>query len=95
MPDGDAPNPYQSPQTETNQGDGRPFWVNVGLWGLSSRASAWLCFWLSMAIAAGSIAYGFLNPRFFVGGTMVLAALWYYLAIRWVDQYGRWPSGGH
>ncbi len=69
---------------------GWPVWVRIGLWSLSSRASAWAFFWLSLALAVGSVAYGLLDPRFFLGGIMVLAAVWYYLAIRWVDQHGRW-----
>ena len=69
----------------------RPPWVKVGLWGLGSRASAWVFFWLSLAIAAACVVYGFTNDwRFLFGGLMVFAALWYYLAIRWVDEHGTW-----
>lgn len=67
-----------------------PMMVRLGLWGLSTRGAAWACFWLALAIAAGCVAYGFVEPRAFGGGLMVLAALWYYLAIRWVDQHSRW-----
>jgi hypothetical protein len=67
-----------------------PFMVRLGLWGLPGRASAWACFWLSIAIAAACVAYGFVDARFFGGGVMVFAALWYYLSIRWVDQNDRW-----
>jgi hypothetical protein len=41
------------------------------------------------ATAVG-IAYGFVNPLGILGGLLVLAALWYYLAIRWVDEHGNW-----
>ena len=59
-----------------------PLMVRLGLWGLPSRGVAWGFFWLALAIAAGCIAYGFINPLFFIGGIMVFAALWYYLSIR-------------
>jgi hypothetical protein len=65
-------------------------WVRIGLWGLPNRGSAWGFFWLCMAIAVGCIAYGFVDRRFFIGGVMALAAAWYYLSIRWVDQHSGW-----
>jgi hypothetical protein len=67
-----------------------PTMVWLGLWGLPNRVAAWAFFWLSLAIAAGCIAYGFVRPLAFVGALMVFAALWYYLAIRWVDRYSSW-----
>ncbi len=68
----------------------RPLWVKLGLWGLPTRASAWAFFWLSWGITVGCVAYGFWDRRFFFGGLLVLAALWYFLAIKWVDQHGSW-----
>jgi hypothetical protein len=67
-----------------------PIMVRMGLWGLPNRESAWVFFWISTIAAAGCVAYGFVNPRFFIGGLLVFAALWYYLAIRWVDRNDRW-----
>ena len=67
-----------------------PFLVQLGLLGLPTRTSAWVFIWLSIAIAAGCLIYGFFNPIWFLGVGMVFAALWYYLAIRWVDQNSRW-----
>ena len=67
-----------------------PLWVRLGLWGLSGRAAAWASFWLSVTIAVGCTAYGFVDRRFFGGGVLVLAALWYHQSIRWVDRHGRW-----
>ena len=68
----------------------RPYWVLIALWGLPNRALAWACFWLSVAITVACVAFGFVDRRFFVGVIMAGAALWYYLAIRWVDRRGRW-----
>lgn len=64
--------------------------VRLGLFGIADRVMAWVFVWVSIASAIGCIAYGFLDPRFFFGGLLVLAALWYYLAIRWVDRHGTW-----
>ncbi|HEY0070885.1 MAG TPA: hypothetical protein VGE04_13040 [Chloroflexia bacterium] len=61
--------------------------------GLRSRGAAWAFFWISIVIAVGCIAYEFVYPSFFIGAIalfVLLAALWYYLAIRWVDQHSRW-----
>lgn len=49
---------------------------------------AWAFFCLSIVLAVASIAYGFVDWRFFIGGIMVFAALYYYLSIRWVDRCG-------
>jgi hypothetical protein len=50
----------------------------------------WGYFNLCLGIALDSVAYGFVNPIFFLGGFMVLSAVPYYLSIRWIDQYGTW-----
>jgi hypothetical protein len=67
-----------------------PFWVRIALWGISDRGSAWLYCWISLVIALGCVAIGFFDWRFFLGGLLVVAAVGYYLAIRWVDRHGRW-----
>jgi hypothetical protein len=67
-----------------------PVMVRLALLGLPNRASAWAFFWLSVASAIGCIAYGFVQPLFFIGSLLIFSALWYYLAIRWVDQNGSW-----
>ncbi len=60
------------------------------MWGLPTRGAAWGFFWLCIAIAIGCGGYGFVDWRFSFGGLMVFAALWYYFAIRWVDEKGSW-----
>ncbi|MEX2308220.1 MAG: hypothetical protein WD738_11535 [Pirellulales bacterium] len=67
-----------------------PMWVRTGLWGLPNRTVAWLFVWLSLVVAIGCVAYGFIDRRFFAGGALVLATLWYYLSIRWVDRRDQW-----
>lgn len=63
----------------------RPLWVAVGLWGLKTRAVAWAFVVLSMLVATGSIIYWS-----WLGAIMYLAAVWYFLAIRWVDENSAW-----
>jgi hypothetical protein len=67
-----------------------PMMAQIGLWGLPNRAAAWAFFGLSIAIAAGCIGYGFVDRRFFIGSILAFSALWYYLAIRWVEQNSSW-----
>ena len=67
-----------------------PMWVEAGLWGLPSRAWARAAAWLWLAAAAACVAYGFWDWRFFPGGVLALASLWYYLSARWVDRHGDW-----
>jgi hypothetical protein len=85
-------NPYESPATDREIVDRSqwPLWVRLGLWGIPTRGLAWAFVVLSLAIAIGSIAYGFVDRRFFIGGIMSVAALHYYLATCWVDQNSRW-----
>src|SRR5437764_534372 len=65
-------------------------WVKVGLWGLSHRFAALGFVWLSVAVAAAcAVAMFYWWPAIF-GVGMVPAALWYYLAMRWVDDHGGW-----
>lgn len=67
-----------------------PPMVRIALFGVPNRTAAWICIWLSIALAVGSVAYGFINPIGFLGVAFVLAALWYFLALRWVDQNSKW-----
>ena len=70
--------------------DDYPWWVTLSLLGVSSRAAQWVCVAVSVALAAGSVAYGFWNPLFFWGIGFLFAALMYWLTIRWVDRHGSW-----
>jgi hypothetical protein len=67
-----------------------PWWVKVAIWGLPSRAGVWVCVWLSVLLALACGIYGFWDRRFFAGLLWLLAGLWYWLAIRWVDRNGSW-----
>lgn len=67
-----------------------PLMVRLGLSGIPNRGAAWGFCALSVAAALACIAYGFINRWFFAGALLLLAALWYALAIRWVDRHGQW-----
>jgi hypothetical protein len=67
-----------------------PMWARIGLWGVPNRMAAWAFVWICLAVGIVCIAYGFVDRRFFGGGALFLAALWYYASIRWVDLHGRW-----
>ena len=77
--------------THSPEPPSKPWWVTLSLWGVPGRTSMWVFFWISLAIAVGSIAWGFSNPLFFVGGLMAFAAIWYWAAIRWMDRNNGWP----
>ncbi len=64
----------------------RPFWVRLGLWGLNSRNSveAFLVFCLLLTI--GLMCF---RRWPFALGTL-LAAAWYWLVMRWVDDHENW-----
>jgi hypothetical protein len=69
----------------------RPWWVQVGLWGIHSRATAWGFFWSSLALAVAPGLIGYTSgTTFSLCGLFVLAALWYWLCIRWMDEHGGW-----
>ena len=70
----------------------RPFWVVLGLVGLPSREWAIAFAWLSLAAAVGCPVYAVATdrPQWWLGIGMVLAAWWYWEAVRWVDRNDQW-----
>jgi hypothetical protein len=72
--------------------DEYPLWVKLAIWGVPGRAGMWAFVALSVALAVGGVAYGFVDRRFFVGAAFLLSALVYWLAIRWVDAHGSWSA---
>jgi len=69
-----------------------PIMVRLGLMWISKRSSALIWTAIIAAIAIGCIIAGFIidNVFFFSGVVCVFSALWYYLAIRWVDKHSTW-----
>jgi hypothetical protein len=62
--------------------------VRIALLGITNRTIAWLFALGSLAIAVSFLATG----AFAAGGAFLLAACWYFWAIRWVDQHGLWSQ---
>jgi hypothetical protein len=71
-----------------------PWWVKLSLWGVPGRGGLWAFVVLSMVCAVASVIYGFRDSRFFAGGGIVLAAVPYWLSIRWIDRNGSWTADG-
>lgn len=67
-----------------------PPMVRIGLWSVPNRAVAWALAAGSVILAIVCFVVGFKDPRFFGGVALIFAALWYYLAIRWVDKHDQW-----
>jgi hypothetical protein len=68
----------------------RPWWVKVALWGVPGRRSIVSWAWLSALMGIVFPLLGFYNPFFFFGALLLIAAFWYWAAIKWVDRYGQW-----
>ncbi len=68
-----------------------PMFVRISLLGIKHRGLAWFFVWVSVAIAAGFLAYGIVDRRGFVAAIVfVLVALAYYFPLRWVDRHASW-----
>jgi hypothetical protein len=70
-----------------------PRWVRLGLWGVPTRRSALIWVWVSALIgvflSVSLEAFAF-PVGISVGIPFFLAALWYWVALRWVDQHETW-----
>jgi hypothetical protein len=69
----------------------RPWWVQIGLWGIHSRSTAWVFVWIALFLTVvPPLCFFSVNKGVAVFGLFGLAALWYWLCIRWVDEHGSW-----
>jgi len=67
----------------------RPFLVKLGVWGIKTRATAIAFIWICVGIAVVSGI-----RHFWIGLVMLLAAAWYWYAMRWMDRHGGWTVPG-
>ena len=67
-----------------------PRWVYWGLWGISDRDIAKRFVNLSIAVAVIGLCLTVIYPLAICGVLMLFPALWYWAAIRWVDENGGW-----
>lgn len=68
-----------------------PWWVKVSIWGVPGRKGLWA--FVAISLLGGLIltTCGFWNAEFFrLGPAVTLAAIPYWLSIRWIDRYGSW-----
>jgi len=63
----------------------RPLLVRVGLWGIKTRTTALMFIWICIGIAVVSAI-----RHFWIGLIMLVAAAWYWYAMRWMDQRDGW-----
>jgi hypothetical protein len=75
--------------TRQREGTPEPVWVRIGLLGIHRRTVAVAFMWASLALVMLGLN-GFRDPRFFAFFAFLGSAAWYYLAIRWADQHGKW-----
>ena len=71
---------------------GMPDLVYWGLWGINSKRTAYVFVAISLLLGIGSVAYGFKDPRAFIGAIFFIATIWYIYSIRWVDKNSTWKS---
>ena len=69
-----------------------PWWVTLGMLGLHNRASVVIFIWISFVLAAGSTLMGLWHPRFYYVCLLLIAALMYWLQMRWIDRHGTWDD---
>lgn len=87
-------NPYEPPQAPLEQLTPPPLWVGIALAGVPSRTACWWYCWFCLWLALAGLSAGFWMPVLFWGSGFVLAAFWYYAAIRWMDKQQRWTPAG-
>jgi hypothetical protein len=71
---------------------GYPLWVKLSLWGVPGRRGLWAFVIVSLACGVAALVYGLRDPRYFPAAIIGVAAVPYWLAIRWVDRHGTWES---
>jgi hypothetical protein len=69
-----------------------PELVYWGLWGIDSRSVAMSFLWVCLTLGIIFLIGGFINPRMFFGALLILAAAWYWYAIRWTDNNSAWNN---
>lgn len=67
-----------------------PWWVKVSIFGVPGRGGLWACVAISLVLSLGCLIYGFRDPLYFFGVLFALAAVPYWLSIRWIDAHGSW-----
>jgi hypothetical protein len=75
-----------------------PLWVKFAIWGSPTRyLRSFLIFYTALCLMIASscvaCAIAFKQYLLLAGGVMTMSALWYWFAMRLIDEYGSWsPS---
>jgi len=80
-----APSPPPPRRLDYAPRESRPWWVQVGLWGVPSRRATLGWMWLSIIGAVGTGI--FVDP---LGWLLLGAAAMYFATVWWMDRYGTW-----
>jgi len=67
-----------------------PWWVKLSMLGVPGRAGLWGSVAVSLLLSAGALYLSQSDARARPFTLIALAALPYWLSIRWVDRHGSW-----
>ena len=70
--------------------DNMPSWVYWGLLGIKTRQAALIFVWVCMLIGLICLPLAVIAKDVLLGAIMFPVGLWYWAAIRWVDQNSSW-----
>lgn len=70
--------------------DNMPLWVFFGLSSINTRKGALILFWACFVCGIVFIPVSYHLDDWSWAGFTFLAALWYWLCIRWMDQHSAW-----
>lgn len=81
-------------KTRSTQAEPMPWWVDMGMWGIKDRSTAWLFCGISVVIAVlpSLLAFRNGNPKLYLANVFLLAALWYWACIKWMDDNDGWAT---
>lgn len=80
--------------TARNDRNDYPPWVQMSLWGTSTRRGMWLMTAACVTAAVVFLWLGIVDDPVWISATaMELGlAVWSWLGIRWVDRHGSWSE---
>jgi hypothetical protein len=70
-----------------------PLWVKASTWGIPGRSGLWAFVAFSLATSVLLLVHGIRTGRLLeVAALLAVAALPYWLSIRWIDEHGSWDD---
>jgi len=72
-----------------------PLWVKASTWGIPGRNGLWAFVAFSLATSVLLLFHGMRSGRLLdVAALLAVAAMPYWLSIRWIDEHGSWDDDG-